>query len=313
MGLRFTVLASGSSGNSSLVETNSYGVLLDVGLGPRTLASRLAVVGASWADVHAVLLTHTHGDHWNENTLAHLARRRIPLCCHRAHAALLQDVPAFADLQTQGLVREYVANEEMEFARGFLAKAIPVRHDGGETFGFRLTATADIFGNTCSLGYAADLGSWDHALAQELADVELLALEFNHDVAMQLSSGRHPQLITRVLGDDGHLSNEQAAALLREVIARSSPARLRCLVQLHLSRQCNRPTLALETARQALEDLCIEAEIHTASQDQAGRTLRLGEASARRPQRRAKVDSLERRTAATGRPSGPSLPGMDDT
>jgi glyoxylase-like metal-dependent hydrolase (beta-lactamase superfamily II) len=62
MPLRFTVLASGSGGNASLLEADGFGLLLDAGLGPRQLAGRLAAVGASWQQVHAVLLTHTHSD-----------------------------------------------------------------------------------------------------------------------------------------------------------------------------------------------------------------------------------------------------------
>ena len=82
MSLRFTVLASGSGGNASLVESDGLGVLIDAGLGPRQLAQRLTSAGASWARVHAVLLTHAHSDHWKGRTFAHLLRRRIPLYCH---------------------------------------------------------------------------------------------------------------------------------------------------------------------------------------------------------------------------------------
>ncbi len=121
---------------------------------------------------------------------------------------------------------------------------LELRHDGGPTFGFHFSGQADLFGPAWAVGYAADLGSWDGDLAAALSDVDLLALEFNHDVAMQRSSGRRPQLIARVLGDDGHLSNEQAAALFRATLGRSTQRRLRTLVQLHLSRECNRPHLA---------------------------------------------------------------------
>ena len=85
MALRFTVLASGSAGNASLIDANGFGVLLDAGLGPRQLAGRLAAVGASWENVQAVLLTHTHSDHWRDTTLVHLKRRSIPLYCHAGH------------------------------------------------------------------------------------------------------------------------------------------------------------------------------------------------------------------------------------
>ena len=85
MGLRFTVLASGSGGNASLVEAEGFGVLIDAGLGPRQLGARLASAGRSWSAVHAVLLTHTHSDHWKDRTLAHLQRRGVPFYCHPSH------------------------------------------------------------------------------------------------------------------------------------------------------------------------------------------------------------------------------------
>src|SRR5205807_6237403 len=68
MSLRFTVLASGSGGNASLVESDGAGVLIDAGLGPRQLAGRFADSGLSWSAVHAVVLTHTHTDHWKDTT-----------------------------------------------------------------------------------------------------------------------------------------------------------------------------------------------------------------------------------------------------
>src|SRR4051794_10508105 len=103
--MRFCVLASGSSGNASLLRAGAFGVLLDIGLGPRTLARRFSEAGSSWEHVHAAVLTHIHGDHWNENTLAFLRRRQIPLYCHREHASALKfDSPAFAELLEDDLL-----------------------------------------------------------------------------------------------------------------------------------------------------------------------------------------------------------------
>ncbi len=103
--------------------------------------------------------------------------------------------------------------------------------------------TRDLYGRSLALGYLADLGTWSEELASAVADVELLALEFNHDEVLERTSGRGASLIARVLGDEGHLSNNQATEFVRAVIARSSEPRLRHLVQLHLSRECNRPEL----------------------------------------------------------------------
>jgi ribonuclease BN (tRNA processing enzyme) len=276
--MRFTVLASGSAGNASLLEAGGFGLLLDAGLGPRQLAARLAAAGRSWNDVSAVLLTHTHSDHWNDRTLAHLRRRNLPFYSHAGHQDFLEAYsPAFGALRAAGLVSTFDAGEVVPLAPGLRCRPLAVRHDGGPTFGFRFEAAPDLFGETCSLAYLADLGCWDAVLASSLTDVDVLALEFNHDVGLEYASGRSARLIGRVLGDEGHLSNEQAAELLREVLRRSAPGRLKHVVQLHLSRECNRPHLAFAAARAVLEELRHEADVHTASQDEAGATLHLGE------------------------------------
>ncbi len=270
----FRVLASGSSANVSLLVVRGFGVLLDFGLGPRVLARRLADAAASWDQVHAVLLTHLHRDHWNANTLRHMGRRGIPLYCHAHHAAELHSQSeAFTDLD-DGLVRFYDPCRDLVLGPDLRCRPLPLQHDGGMTCGFRFEGPGDDPGQSTALAYAADLGSWDEALADQLAHVDLLALEFNHDEDMEKNSGRSRQLIERVLGEHGHLSNHQAAKLLGAVLERSEPGRLRHLVQLHLSRQCNRPDLAQAEARRVLRQS--EVEVHTAEQDVASPWFRLG-------------------------------------
>src|SRR5262245_7712314 len=108
MAFRFSILASGSSGNAALLEADGFGLLIDAGLGPRQLASRLAGAGASWEKVSAVILTHTHSDHWKDRTLKHLRHLRIPFYCHAAHHDILREFgPAFTDLLSADLVRCY--------------------------------------------------------------------------------------------------------------------------------------------------------------------------------------------------------------
>src|SRR5262245_12303483 len=89
MTLRFTVLASGSSGNASLIQTPVSGILLDAGLGPQELTQRLERSGHAIDRVGAMLLTHTHTDHWKDRTLAWMRRRGLPLYCHPGHHAIL--------------------------------------------------------------------------------------------------------------------------------------------------------------------------------------------------------------------------------
>lgn len=305
MPIRFTVLASGSAGNASLLQVPGFGLLIDVGLGPRQLAARLAAAGLSWADVDAVLLTHTHSDHWNDRTLAHLRRRRLRLYCHAEHGAAMRRYGSeFAGLHADGLVGGYEAEREWPVGPGLRCRALELSHDGGPTFGFRFEEAGGLFGGPSALAYAADLGTWTPALARALADVDVLALEFNHDVALQHASGRSFYLIRRILGDRGHLSNVQAAALVQETLRHSPPGRLRHLVQLHLSRDCNRPELALAAARAALGGHA--PGVHTARQDEAGPTLTT--AAAANPARPPAAPRRARKARAN--PSECWLPGF---
>jgi hypothetical protein len=191
-------------------------------------------------------------------------------------------------------------------------RPLQLRHDGGPTFGFRFEGPGDIYGRPWALGYLADLGSWTQDLARALTDVDLLALEFNHDVDLETGSGRSPRLIDRVLGDDGHLSNAQAAALLHEVVRSSASGRPQFLVQLHLSRDCNRPDLAAEAAWAVLGDREGTIEVHTASQERPGPTLTLGVFSTRTgpsPHRpRAAPPRKQSRRTVFGQPM---LPGFE--
>lgn len=311
MATRFAVLASGSGGNATLVETNGFGVLIDVGLGPRDLARRLTAVGASWRHVHAVLLTHTHSDHWNDRTLAHLRRHGIPLICHPSHQAMLRDHgEAFAGLLADGLVRTYETGVEHELSPQLRCRPLPLPHDGGATFSFRLEARSDLFGEPTVIAYAADLGSATPELVPAFRDAAILALEFNHDIALECTSARSPRLIARVLGDHGHLSNDQAAGLLREIVQTAPPGCPSHVVQLHLSRDCNHPELARNAALAALADIASPPALHTASQDEPGPILVLGSGSPARPTTRTRPERRRSVRSAAGAPH-PWLPGFE--
>jgi phosphoribosyl 1,2-cyclic phosphodiesterase len=268
MPVQFAVLASGSQGNSTLIHAGGVGTLLDVGVGPRALASRLESVGSSWDRIGSVLLTHTHGDHVDNATLQRLAKQRIWFYCHPGHGEALRAYAGFLALERAGLVRLY---DDRPFLtpNGLRIEPLELRHDGGPTFGFRVDAKPGRRSRSVALGYLADTGSWSAGMADALADVDLLGVEFNHDVEMQRTSRRHPALIARNLGDWGHLSNDQGADFVAAVLARSSPGAVRHLVLLHLSRQCNHPDLALRAARVMLRASGRRRSLHAALQSAA--------------------------------------------
>lgn len=275
MTFQFAVLGSGSRGNSALFAHQGDGLLIDVGLGPRTLGDRLESVGSCWSRIRAVVLTHTHGDHVDKGALRGMAKRGIPLYCHEGHRENLAADPGFAALDAAGLVRHYDDRPFMG-PNGFRVEPITAWHDGGPTFGFRIEAGAGRKRKGAALGYLADTGTWCDAMAEALVDVDVLGVEFNHDVAMQRYSGRGPALIARNLGDRGHLSNKQGAELVAAILERSRRDRVGHLVLLHLSQQCNTPALALQAAGEVVRESDRQVLIHAARQAPAHPNLTFG-------------------------------------
>ncbi len=265
--IELIVLASGSSGNACLLRVDGFGLLIDAGLGPRKLISQLKRVEKGWPEIDAMILTHTHGDHWNDRTLARLSKMGILFYCHREHQKRLKSHGSgLAQLQSEKLVRFYSEGNPISFPEGMVCHPVPVLHDSGAAFGFRFERPQTLFGPAWAMGYASDLGTWDAPVAEAFANTDLLALEFNHDVRLQQNSRRPWELIERVLGDQGHLSNKQASELTQEIINRSPKIQPKDVVQLHLSRDCNRPKLAQDSVRPVLEKLSHACEIHTANQ-----------------------------------------------
>jgi phosphoribosyl 1,2-cyclic phosphodiesterase len=266
----FTVLASGSSGNATLIRSGSFGLLIDLGLGPRTLTRRLAEAGFGWDHISAVVLTHTHADHWRDTSFAHLSSHGRPVYCHESHRqTLLKCSRSFGELDRAGLVDVFNGHDVISPGGGLRLKPLELRHDSHRTFGFRIECDVADW----AAAYVADLGDFDEALADVLCDLDLLALELNHDIAMQRHSGRPWELIERNLGPHGHLSNCQAAQLLASAFRRGNVSRLKQLVALHLSRECNTRDKAGAAAAEALRRHGSAAAVYLACHDRPSPTL----------------------------------------
>lgn len=270
----FATLGSGSSGNAAYIEVAGRGLLLDCGLEAGDLARRLRSLGRTWKSVQAVVLTHVHSDHWRESVLAELFVRRIPLWLHSRHLVDLRSRSEYLPLlEKNQLLREYQAGGWFAADESCRFLPIEVPHDSRPTFAFRvgLQRQREVM---AWLGYVADLGCGSVRLAEALADLDLLAVEFNHDPQMQRRSGRPWYLIRRVLGDQGHLSNAQAAELVEQILARSRRMP-RYLVQLHLSEECNLPELAKESVQPIIARYCPSVKLITAPRHEASGLLPL--------------------------------------
>jgi phosphoribosyl 1,2-cyclic phosphodiesterase len=178
-------------------------------------------------------------------------------------------------LTDAGLVRPFTPGEPLELSAGMTVRPVAVPHDSDPTYGFRIDGPPGLFEPQWSIGYAADLGEARPDLVEAFADVNVLAIEFNHCEHMERASGRPRFLVQRVLGSHGHLSNDQAADAVRAVVRASAPGSLKHVVQLHLSRDCNTPIKAHAAGRAALDEVRSSAAVLTAQQYAASRIISL--------------------------------------
>ena len=243
--LRFRSLASGSSGNATLIEGSDglhrTRVLVDCGLGLRQLIARLAVEGIGPADLDGIFITHEHGDHIGCAPML-VARYGVPLWTSAGTA----QYAAFAGLESAlNLVRD----GQLFAIGGIQFHPFTVPHDAREPLQLRCTDGDRVLGLMTDIGHVTG-----HALAA-LAGCHALVLESNHDAEL-LAQSRYPDFLKRrVGGQHGHLSNVQAAAALGAL----HHDRLNTVVAAHLSERNNRPELVSRAFAAVLG--CGEADV----------------------------------------------------
>jgi phosphoribosyl 1,2-cyclic phosphodiesterase len=236
MSLELCILASGSSGNAALLRSPAGTMLIDIGIGPRITAKRLAGTGVTLADISAVCLTHLDSDHFNFNWLPTLIRQKIKIFCHTGRVDyLIKSAPADLASDFAGLINPFETSPFSPLADLHFSP-LHLAHDRVGSHGFVIEG----FG--LRIGYATDLGRVPAHLVDCFSNVHLLALESNYDPQMQENSGRPWFLKQRITGGSGHLSNQQALAAIKQILDRAQrlPDHI---VLLHRSRQCNCPKL----------------------------------------------------------------------
>lgn len=244
--MRFASLGSGSRGNATLVEAGATRVLLDCGFSCAETEKRLARLGLEPQQVDAVLVTHEHSDHISG--VARLSRRF--------------GIPVWMTAGTEAVHRGgevatwHCFSSHEGFGIGDLQIApYPVPHDAREPCQFVFSDGA------VRLGVLTDAGSVTAHMLRALNRLDALILECNHDPEL-LACGPYPvRLQQRVGGRYGHLSNQQAADLVRQI----DSSRLQHLVAAHLSEKNNR----VDLARRVLADVlnCAAADVSVADQD----------------------------------------------
>ncbi len=247
--MTFTVFASGSTGNCSLISQGDTHILIDAGISLRRLRAALSQRGLGLEDIGAVVFTHEHNDHISGvPMLTKYGGKPLFAPCASALAMSRADAGVEAYMHR---ISEYEC-----FSLGaFRITAFPTPHDALCSVGYRFESQDGIF------GYCTDCGSLTAEVEAGLSGCGAALIEANHDEEM-LRYGPYPvPLKRRILSERGHMSNSDCASLA----VRLAEKGCRSFILGHLSKENNRPALAFDTVRAALDAAgCRDRELYIA-------------------------------------------------
>ncbi|MEI3428230.1 MAG: MBL fold metallo-hydrolase [Christensenellales bacterium] len=233
MEFTFCPLFSGSSGNAVYVRAGDTRLLIDAGLSGRTISEGLASIGVLPETLSGILVTHEHSDHIKGVGI--LSRKyHVPIYANdRTWQAMERSLGNIAP----GSRRVFESGETFYIGN---AGIMPYRisHDAAEPVGYR------VYYGGHSVATATDIGVFTKKTLEALSGTDIVLLESNHDIDMLHANDHYSaQLKTRILGLDGHLSNEACGEALLQLYQQG----VRHAVLGHLSHENNTPELAMST------------------------------------------------------------------
>ena len=238
--MRFTSIASGSSGNVSYIGTEETHILVDAGVTMKAINEGLGTLSLSLKDISAIFITHEHIDHIR--ALGTISRK--------------YGIPVYGTLET---LREVLLTKSLGAVdRELLHPVLPDRslqvgdlqvlpfsidHDAANPCAYRIEDGKH------RVAVATDLGHFDNYICEHLSQLDAMLVEANHDLRM-LETGPYPMALKRrILSDHGHLSNDNAGKMLNQILHDG----IRHIFLGHLSKENNLPELALQTVQREID------------------------------------------------------------
>lgn len=230
--LRIRNLASSSSGNSTLVSSDESTILLDAGLSALQIRKRVEDSGLEIEDIDGILISHEHIDHI----------RGIRLLSKRYGIKVYANEGTWLGIKDE-VENKGILEEEMEFG-DIRVRNFPVPHDANDPVGFQIEHE----GSTAVI--ATDIGHVTGYLLNAIRNAEVIIIESNHDVGM-LKNGPYPYYLKqRILGPEGHLSNDDCGRALAEALGDDAHT----VMLAHISEKNNTPELAMNTVKRYVSE-----------------------------------------------------------
>lgn len=220
--MKIVVLASGSKGNSTYIESGNTKILIDLGVSSAYVEDELKKINVDPKDINLILITHTHSDHI----------LGLKSFLKKYETSLLIS-PNMEEHIKKVIKKPNIIHFRKEMDLGDISiKIIKNSHDT-ESYGFIIDE---------KIVYITDTGYINSKHFNLISNKELYIIESNHDVEM-LMNGNYPHYLKqRILSDKGHLSNEACSYYLSKIIGEKT----KYIVLSHLSEENNTEEKALE-------------------------------------------------------------------
>ena len=240
--LRVTILASGSSGNCTLLETDQTRLLVDAGLGKKETLRRLTAVGRDVDRLDGIVISHEHTDHIGSLAQVLGQWRTTGYLNEATHTEVMRILPETSHKRLDRV--EHIRAGQRFIVGDIEVSPFAIPHDAVDPLGFTFRT------NGTKVAIVTDLGYLPELVKVHLRDSDCLMLESNHDLEM-LKVGPYPWHIKqRVMSRTGHLSNHTVSEFLAD--AEAFDAHARYVVLAHLSENNNNPDVARISAEEAL-------------------------------------------------------------
>lgn len=256
--MRVSILASGSTGNATYIETPQHQILIDAGLSGKKIEELMNSIGRTLSDVDSLLVTHEHTDH--SKGVGVLARRygMDVYANQKTWEAMAPKVGKIKDEQ-----KHYLEAGKVLSLGDIDVESFAVSHDAADPQFYKVHHAGHSFAIVTDTGYVSE------RVEGVIRDADALLMECNHDPEM-LRMGPYPwSLKQRIMGDTGHLSNEDGARAIIDVLGNHTKR----IFLGHLSKENNIKELAHLTVENIMKehDLAVEHDFHLldTSPDQA--------------------------------------------
>lgn len=243
MSIKFSVLASGSSGNAIYVATEKQRILVDAGLSGKAMDELFKKIDCCPSKLDAILVSHEHSDHIKGVGI--LARKyHIPIYANEKTWQAMETGLGKIPLEQKFIFKM----EETKLFGDIDIESFGVSHDAAQPMFYVFHHEGKKLSVITDTGYVSD------RMKGTIKESDVYIFESNHDMNM-LRMGPYPWSVKRrILSDVGHVSNEDAALALSEVIG-TKPTRVYLA---HLSKDNNMKDLAHLAVKQTLEEQGLE-------------------------------------------------------